>query len=277
MTFGDNNGFLKRIQFLVYNTSSTWDTGSWDITIQTRVETFNSGIVPQSQLNNYIYGFYANNRASSSGAQSGMNNDYISSYICQQWSEGNDWFIRCKFYTKQPIKFFMIELNYDESALYNYGMYNTKVLRWWGITNFTGSTDSTSAINNQTQVIQNEFENLDNTLTDDSVDNPSSMISDFEDLLPSNGVITQLIALPITLYQKVLNSINGTCSSFNLGSLYGTNLVLPCIELSNILGSSLVNIIDLMISGFFILHISKKMVKAFESFTSMKEGDVIDD
>lgn len=120
-------------------------------------------------------------------------------------------------------------------------------------------------------------QSINDTLTDDNVDNPSSSISDMEALLPSNGTITQLIALPLNLYQKVLNSINGTCSSFNLGSLYGTNLIMPCIDLSTYLGNTVWSTIDLIMSGVFVLVIARKMIKAFNSFTFMKEGDVIND
>ena len=120
-------------------------------------------------------------------------------------------------------------------------------------------------------------QSMQDTLTDSSVDDPSDFLSDMEDLLPSNGVITQLITLPITLYQKVLNSINGTCSQFDLGELYGTHLIMPCINLQTYLGNSLWNTIDLIMSGVFVLVIARKMIKAFNSFTFMKEGDVIND
>ena len=119
--------------------------------------------------------------------------------------------------------------------------------------------------------------NLNDTMKDDSVDSPSSDISNFESLLPSNGVITQLIALPLTLYQKIINNINGSCSAFNLGNLYGTDIVFNCIDLSQYLGSTLWTMIDLILSGIFVLTISKKMVKVFNSFTFMKEGDVLSD
>lgn len=137
-----------------------------------------------------------------------------------------------------------------------------------------------SQIDQQTQIIKEQTEiiiDVKDTITDDNVDNPSSFIEDMEDLLPSNGVITQLITLPITLYQKVLNSINGTCSQFDLGALYGTHLIMPCINLQTYLGSTLWNTIDLIMSGVFVLVIARKMVKAFNSFTFMKEGDVIND
>ena len=130
---------------------------------------------------------------------------------------------------------------------------------------------STNKLDETTDAVKD----LNDTIEDDDVDDPDDMISDFEDLLPSNGVITSLLGLPLTLYGKVISNINGTCSQYNLGSLYGTNLIIPCIDMVNYLGSTLWNTIDIIISGLFVFVIGRKMIKVFNNFTSMKEGDVI--
>lgn len=149
----------------------------------------------------------------------------------------------------------------------------------------TYTTDATSqAIQQQTTIINNSINNntdaingVNDTISEDDIDDPSDFIDEMVDMLPSNGVITSLITLPITLYQKILNSINGTCSQFSLGQLYGTNLIIPCIDVADYLGNTLWSTIDVIISGIFVLTIARKMVKAFEGFTSLKEGDVIND
>lgn len=146
-----------------------------------------------------------------------------------------------------------------------------------GVSQYEERLGVSAVITNQTNIINNSINSLDNTIKDDSVDDPDEMFEDFEDLLPENGVITSLIGLPITLYQKILNSINGTCAQFSLGSLYGTNLIMPCIDIDTYLGSTIWNTIDLIISGGFVLIIAKKMIKAFNHFSSLKEGDVIND
>ena len=127
-------------------------------------------------------------------------------------------------------------------------------------------------INSQNQT----NEKLDN-ITDSNVDDPSSSINSFQNMLASNGVITQLVTLPVTLFSKVLNSVNGTCSNYNLGSLLGTDLILPCINIQNYLGSTLWSVIDVLISGLFVYAISRKFIKVFENLSSMKDGDVISD
>lgn len=130
---------------------------------------------------------------------------------------------------------------------------------------------------NQGQQTNDRLNDINSSINNDNVDDPSSSINSFKDKLATNGVITQLIGLPVTLFTKVLDSINGTCSSYNLGSLYGTDLVLPCINIESYLGSSLWGVIDVLISGLFVYSISRKFIKVFESMSSMKEGDVIGD
>lgn len=274
ITFGSSNGHLRKIQLQVFGSNSiVYPAGSY---------TFEAVIVQDPRnldgINStYFFRIYGSGSASGSGASSGT--DTFSSKSCSlsAGSTNYQYVLTCVFNTSRDLKYFNFSL---EAKSDNHVAYNTNAIYWGSINRFFYNTDSTGAINNQTSIIQNEFnqtnENID-SLKDDDIDSPDDMISDFEDMLPTNGTITQLLTLPIQWYTKILNSVNGTCSSFNLGSLYGTNLLLPCIELSDYLGSSLVNTLDLLMSGFFILAIAKKMIKAFDSFTSMKEGDVIDD
>lgn len=121
--------------------------------------------------------------------------------------------------------------------------------------------------------------NLNDTINDDNVDENGVVdaFESFNDFLDDNSTITQLITLPITLYTAILNNLNGTCQPFNLGQLYGEDLILPCINISQYLGNSLWTMIDIIISGFAVYAISKKMIKVFNNFSSLREGDVIDD
>ena len=137
-----------------------------------------------------------------------------------------------------------------------------------------------NSINNLSSGINesnNKLNDINSSINNDNVDDPSSSINSFKDKIASNGVITQLIGLPVTLFTKVLNSLNGTCSTYNLGSLFGTDLILPCVNIQNYLGTALWSIIDVLISGLFVYSISRKFIKVFESMSSMNEGDVIGD
>lgn len=136
---------------------------------------------------------------------------------------------------------------------------------------------SVQEVNTAVNDIKKEANNINNSITSDNVDDPSSSINSFKDKIAENGVITQLIGLPVTLFTKVLNSVNGACNSYNLGSLFGTDIIFPCINISNYIGVTLWNVIDVLISGLFVYSISKKFIKVFEHMSSMNEGDVIDD
>lgn len=219
-----------------------------------------------------------------SNSTTGYSDTYVTAFSCSSrfdTTTSNGFITNCTIQLNSNVSRLQIKTTYWDTSkhLIDYIDYSVDTIRTqFQVINYSEGIGS--QIDNQTIVIEHQtevIEDVKDTITDDSVDNPSSFIEDMEDLLPQNGVITQLITLPITLYQKVLNSINGTCSSFDLGELYGTHLIMPCINLSNYLGSTLWGTIDLIMSGVFVLVIARKMIKAFEGFTSMKEGDVIND
>lgn len=121
--------------------------------------------------------------------------------------------------------------------------------------------DNTDAING-----------LDDTLNDSSIDSSDNTLNSLKNQLPTNSVISDLLLLPVRLLQSIVNSLGGTCSDFNLGSLYGTNLIMPCIDLQSYLGTSIWTFIDLVFSGMFILVIRKKFIQIWENITNLKGG-----
>lgn len=128
-------------------------------------------------------------------------------------------------------------------------------------------------INQNTQTNE-KLDNIDNTINDNSVDNPN--FEEFEQYIADNGVITQLITLPVRLYTQILNNVNTTCTPFNLGVMFGHNLSMECIEPSAFFGTALWNTIDILGTGLFIFAISKKMIAVFHQFTNLEEGDILD-
>lgn len=142
----------------------------------------------------------------------------------------------------------------------------------------TNEQATTNAINNQTQQQHSDAEaqkeatdNINDSINDSSTDDPTNDLDDMQENEISNSVISDLLLLPLNMFQRIINSINGTCSTFNLGSLYGSNLTLPCIDISSIIGSSLWGVIDVLFSGIFVLSIRKKFVDIFENITSLKD------
>lgn len=129
----------------------------------------------------------------------------------------------------------------------------------------------------QNQQIIDSNNKTNDILTDDNVSGVENAFESFDAFVSENSTITQLITMPITLYSSILNGMNSTCQPFVLGDLFGTNLTIPCINIGNYLGTGLWSMIDIIISGFAIYSISRKLIKIFNNFSSMKEGDVIDD
>lgn len=127
---------------------------------------------------------------------------------------------------------------------------------------------------NELNNVNSSIQETNDTLTDDNIDNTntSSTLKDLSEDLPTNSVISDLLLLPVRLFQNILNSINGSCTSFNLGSLYGSSLTLPCINIENLIGSTLWSVVDILFCGAFILVIRKKFVDIFEGLTELKNG-----
>lgn len=135
-----------------------------------------------------------------------------------------------------------------------------------------GANAITNAVNANTQAV----EETNDTIKDSSVDNSKaeSDINTMNSKVASNGTITQLLTLPISMYQAILNDINSSgCHTYPLGSLFGHYLSLPCVStrLQNALGSTLYNSIDIILAGMLILALRKKFVDIFNNMTSLKD------
>lgn len=134
--------------------------------------------------------------------------------------------------------------------------------------------NTNSIINNQNQnttIINNSINETNDFLKDTSSPNVSEY--DFSSNNAQNGVITELITMPINLVRSFLNGFNSSCQPFVLGNLLGTNLTLPCINPGQHLGV-IWNMIDVIISGLFIYVFGKKCVKIFNDITNMKENQI---
>lgn len=148
-------------------------------------------------------------------------------------------------------------------------MFTFQTLGFWLIYN----------IGQNTQAIQETADNtkgINDSINDSSIDsnNTSSSTTSWGNKNASNGTITNLLTLPISLLQAIVNGIQSSCSSFSLGSLFGTNITLPCINVGNLIGSGLWSTIDILFSGFMILAIAKKLIKIFNDFTNLKTNQV---
>lgn len=119
---------------------------------------------------------------------------------------------------------------------------------------------------------KNRLDSLNDTLNDSSIDSSDDTINNLKDKIPTNSVISDLLLLPVRFLQNFVNALGSSCSSFSLGSLYGTELFMPCINIENYLGSGIWTAIDLIISGMFIYSLRKKFIEIYENLTNLTNG-----
>lgn len=138
----------------------------------------------------------------------------------------------------------------------------------------TNIQNQTNQQHQDSQAINQSIQDTNNTLKDSSTDNQKAQET-FDSLnqnMASNSTISDLLLMPIHLLQKILNGLQGSCSSINVGQLFGEDFILPCINIADIIGSTLWGIIDVICSGFLAYHIGKRFVIIFNQFTNLKEG-----
>ena len=122
-----------------------------------------------------------------------------------------------------------------------------------------------------------KLDDLNDTMKDESApsnSDVSSKASEWASLNASDTPISVMLLMPITLLNAYSNGLNGTCSPYNLGNLYGTDLILPCINISNYIGATLWNVIDVLFSGLMIYAMGKKFVRIFNDFTNLRDNQV---
>lgn len=87
-------------------------------------------------------------------------------------------------------------------------------------------------------------------LKDDSNPNINdSAISDTLESVSINDPLNYLLTLPLHTIQRInYNLGRDTCTPYNLGALLGTDLILPCVNVKEKLGTALFNTIDILIA-----------------------------
>lgn len=174
-------------------------------------------------------------------------------------------------------------LNLD-SSIFNRHPYSISI-KLIGVTSVdTISYDNTSDIINQNNTIINqnqgiinnqnktneELEKTNETLTDDNVNISESSITDSSASV-SDSPISDLLILPIKLLNNISNGLQGTCTTFNLGNLFGTDIILPCINLESILGSFLWGLIDSLFCIFLIYNVCMLAIKIWTDVVMMED------
>lgn len=101
---------------------------------------------------------------------------------------------------------------------------------------------------------------------DKNTDKFYGMFNIIKEKLNFGGPISDLIVLPVNVVQSIANASNKVCVPYDLGSIAGHHIVLPCIEPEHYLGSALWTTIDLIFSGCMFYAISKWFTSAYYKF-----------
>ena len=120
-------------------------------------------------------------------------------------------------------------------------------------------------------ICKNGNQALTDSITSEDSPNTSNELNDLDSSTASDTPISDLITLPITLINVFINGIDSSCSPVNLGNLYGTDLILPCIDIEQRLGSDLWSTIDILFSIFMCYNIGMLFVTAFSGITSLRD------
>lgn len=139
-----------------------------------------------------------------------------------------------------------------------------------GISKINIQHSELSDISNTTNDINNTTKDINNSLNDQSDANTSGFLQDINQDY-SNNPVSDLITMPITFLQTLNNKASGSCITWDLGSLLGTNLKMPCINLQQRLGSTLYNLIDMAICLFLAYNIGLMCVTIWNNMTSLKD------
>lgn len=122
--------------------------------------------------------------------------------------------------------------------------------------------------NNTDKITQNQDENTDkinDTLTDTTQPN----LDNFTYTDSTSGLVSSFLTMPITLL-RIFNK-PPTCKPINLGSLYGSELTLPCIEPKNYLGDTIWGLVDLFLVFTMITNIAQLFIYVYEKFKNLDD------
>lgn len=121
---------------------------------------------------------------------------------------------------------------------------------------------------------QNAINSVNDSINDSSIpSDSSSKINNITDTIKANqnsSIVQIATFFPQTL-QLILNGFNTSCTGgYSLGSLYGTELTIPCINPVDYLGSFLWGVIDSILCLCYLIPLCKFLVNKYNDLTSMK-------
>lgn len=269
---------MRNIVFTV-NTSSTWKAGN----IYTFTATFwtsSPDVAEWKRL--YTFDPWTSVNQNGSNGIQGSDNANVQQFNCliNVDAEETNYVMSCTFIPKRDIKQFTIFWRgLSEFATYQY----TTSILWWGM-EFTYTEDVAGAINNQTTIIQNNFQEtnnnikeLEDTITDDSSPDISSL-SGMAGWLPP-GPVDAILNLPLTYLNSLTTALGGTCSVVNPTLPYvNKQIELPCIKsiYQQIGAMTFVNWVGTIVSAFMLFQYFMRLYKWVDDTLTFRENNYID-
>ena len=160
-------------------------------------------------------------------------------------------------------------INNQTNAIINNNNNNTQQI-------INNQNSNTQQIISSNQQLHNDNQQINQSINNSSYSDVGADVQSLEEQIgadfTTNTPISDLITMPFTLLNAYSNGISSSCSSFNLGSLYGTDIIFPCIYPQNYLGSSLWGVIDLLFCIFLVYNIAMLVVHIYDSITSLDSG-----
>lgn len=133
------------------------------------------------------------------------------------------------------------------------------------INNNNSNTDRIIESNSETK---ESVEDVNDTLNDESI----ADLNNIQVTTADDSAISDLLLLPITLANIIINADSGSCLDYTIGELFGHTLKFRCIDFENLLGSNLYHTIDIFMAFFMIYEVVKMIITAFNDITSLRDS-----
>lgn len=158
---GGDKTYVPQFQWLIYGGSNnTYKANNvYSMHIRQAISVLDYDLIE----NLYLFQYFSNTSSSSSGAISGYSNANLYSMSCSLSQYDTYAFdINCNFVPKRDIKYISVQLYLSD---YDYSVDSQTDVRWTTL-EMSYEEDVSSVINNQTTIIQNEFNQTNQNITE---------------------------------------------------------------------------------------------------------------
>lgn len=124
-----------------------------------------------------------------------------------------------------------------------------------------------SGVQQQQQQTNQKLDDVNNNLTDETA--PGLDLSDLE--VSSDTPISDLITMPLTILNSLVQALDGACSNYTIPFFYNNSITFPCFTISDYLGNTVTNYIDLFICFYMCYNIGMLVISVFEDITSLRD------